>query len=187
MKLVAVVFAAATLAPGQALVEGNKHSMVRVIIFEDLQCPDCASFRRMLDERLLPRYRTTVAFEHRDFPLAKHRWARQAAIAARYFESMKPELAIEFRKRTMDSIRDINLGSFDDYLVGFATRHDVDPEKVKAALADARLGGLVEKDFQEGVSRGVSKTPTVFVNGTPFVETFSFDEISKAIEEELKR
>ena len=55
-------------------------SKVRVLIYEDLQCPDCAEFRRMMDEKILPRYGERVAFIHRDFPLAKHAWARKAAI-----------------------------------------------------------------------------------------------------------
>jgi protein-disulfide isomerase len=46
---------------------------------------------------------------------------------------------------------------------------------------------MVEKDYQDGVARGVSKTPTVFVNGRPFIETFTVEEISKAIDAELKR
>ena len=33
------------------------------------------------------------------------------------------------------------------------------------------------------MARGVAKTPTVFVNGTPFVETFTAEEISKGIDQ----
>jgi protein-disulfide isomerase len=44
---------------------------------------------------------------------------------------------------------------------------------------------LVEKDVQEGVARGVAKTPTVFVDGTPFIETFTFEELSKALDAAL--
>ena len=65
----------------QTLVEGLAESKVRVLIYEDLQCPDCAAFRRMMDEKILPRYQDRVAFVHRDFPLAKHAWARKAAVA----------------------------------------------------------------------------------------------------------
>src|SRR4051812_10645644 len=85
------------------LVEGNATSPVRVLIYEDLQCPDCADFRKMLDTELLPRFKGTVAFEHRDFPLVKHAWARPAAIASRFFEGISPDLAVEFRKTTMAS------------------------------------------------------------------------------------
>ena len=52
---------------------------------------------------------------------------------------------------------------------------------------EPRFNEMVEKDYQDGVARGVSKTPTVFVNGQPFIETFTAEEISKAIDAELKR
>jgi protein-disulfide isomerase len=42
---------------------------------------------------------------------------------------------------------------------------------------------LVERDMAHGVARGVVHTPTVFVNGKPFVETFPAAEISKAIDD----
>jgi protein-disulfide isomerase len=61
----------------------------------------------------------------------------------------------------------------------------VNQEEAIAALADPRYAELVEKDYQDGVSRGVVHTPTVFVNGKPFVETFTFEEISKGIDEAL--
>jgi len=48
----------------QQLVEGRTESKVRVLIYEDLQCPDCAEFRRMMDEKILPRYGERVAFIH---------------------------------------------------------------------------------------------------------------------------
>ena len=93
-----LLLAALALAPQQPLVEGNPSSQVRVVIYEDLQCPDCANFRRMLDEKLLPKYAATVAFEHRDFPLAKHSWARKAAIASRFFQDTSVELALKYRR-----------------------------------------------------------------------------------------
>jgi protein-disulfide isomerase len=43
----------------------------------------------------------------------------------------------------------------------------------------------VEKDYQDGVGRGIIHTPTVLVNGAPFVETFTFEEIAKGIDAAL--
>jgi hypothetical protein len=37
------------IAGSSLQVEGNAASRVRVIIYEDLQCPDCATFRKALD------------------------------------------------------------------------------------------------------------------------------------------
>lgn len=172
-------------APAQHLVEGNPAAAVRVIIYEDLQCSDCAAFRHMLDEKILPRFGAKVAFEHRDFPLAKHAWARKAAIAARFFQATSAELAVAFRKHALAERRQITASNFDERLAAFAKQNGVDPGKALAALDDPVYAALVEKDLQDGVARGVAKTPTAFIEGAPFVETFTFEEISKAIEAAL--
>ena len=172
-------------AAEQHLMEGAAQSPVRVLIYEDLQCPDCADFRGMLDRQLLPRYASTVRFEHRDFPLAKHSWARKAAIASRFFEEAQPGLGVVYRKFALANLRDINPDNFNAMLSQFATGHGVDPAKAVAALSDPRLAALVEADYQEGVARGIARTPTILVNGTPFIETFAFEDVAKAIDAEL--
>jgi len=169
----------------QQLVEGRTESKVRVLIYEDLQCPDCAEFRRMMDEKILPRYGERVAFIHRDFPLAKHAWARKAAIAARYFTGVKPELGLAYQRHIMATIRETRADNFNDKLSAFARDNGIDPTQSVAALDDQRLAALVERDFQDGVARGVAKTPTVFVSGKPFIEHFSFEDISQSIEDAL--
>ena len=78
-----------------------------------------------------------------------------------------------------------NADNFNERLASFAKAHDIEPEAAIAALSNARYGETVEQDFQEGVSRGVVHTPTVFVNGKPFVGTFTFEEISKGIDEAI--
>jgi protein-disulfide isomerase len=182
----AVVLAAMSAsAAEQHLMEGAANSPVRVVIYEDLQCPDCADFRTMLDQRLLPRYAATVRFEHRDFPLAKHAWARKAAIAARFFEEAQPGLGVVYRKYALANLRNINLDNFNAMLSQFAAGHGVDSAQAVDALSDPRLAALVEKDYQEGVARGIAKTPTVLVNGKPFIETFAFEDVAKAIDAEL--
>jgi protein-disulfide isomerase len=187
VRFLLAAMAAVSLGWGaeQRLVEGNPDSAVRVIVFEDLQCPDCAIFRQMLDEKLLPKYAAKVAFEHRDFPLARHAWARKAAIAARFFEETGAELAVRYRRETLRSIGETTPENFSQRLAAFAKVNGIDPQRALAALGDAQLASAVERDFQDGVARGVAHTPTVFVDGAPFVETFTFEELAKAIDAAL--
>lgn len=173
------------LSAQQPVVEGLPESRVRVLIYEDLQCPDCAEFRRLMDDKILPRYATRVAFVHRDFPLAKHAWARQAAVAARYFGERKPELGLAFRRQTMAGMEQTTPDNFKERLAQFARANGVDPAAAVAALADPHLASLVDRDFQDGVARGVVHTPTVFVNGRAFIEHVSFEEISGALDDAL--
>jgi len=46
LPLLGILFAAPA-----TLVEGNASSPVRVVIYEDLQCSDCAAFRKMLENK----------------------------------------------------------------------------------------------------------------------------------------
>jgi protein-disulfide isomerase len=180
-----VLLSGMALHAEQGVVEGRADSAVRVVIYEDLQCPDCANFRVMMDRQILPKYADRVAFLHRDFPLAKHAWARQAAIAARFFASRNPGLALEYRRQTMAAISQTTEANFNDRLSAFARAHGVDPAEAVSALENPDYAAAVEKDFQEGVARGVAHTPTVFVNGKPFIETFTFEEISKGIDQAI--
>ncbi|MCX6620406.1 MAG: thioredoxin domain-containing protein [Acidobacteria bacterium] len=183
----AVLLAAGLLPAAQpGLVEGNLKSTVRVVIYEDMQCSDCAHFRKMLDEELLPRYKATVAFEHRDFPLPKHDWARKAAAAARHFQSIEPQLNVRFRQFLFANLIKITGANFDQWLKKFARKERQDPVAALAAPGKPEYQQAVEKDYQEGVARGIAKTPTVLVNGQPFIETFQFEELAEAIEAELK-
>jgi len=183
--LAAALLAAMSALADQHLVEGAAQSPVRVIIYEDLECPDCADFRAVLDQKLLPRYAATVRFEHRDFPLAKHPWARKAAIAARFFEETKPGLGLAYRKYCFAHIPETTADNFKDRLSQFAKDHGVDSARALASLDDSRLADAVEADYQEGVARGIAHTPTVLVNGRPFVETFAAEDVAKAIDSEL--
>ena len=131
--LAMMTFAINAEAP-PAVVEGLASSPVRVIAYEDLQCPDCATYRKMLDEKLLAAYRAKVAFEHRDFPLPKHSWARPAAVAARFFHELSPELGIGWRRHLLFSIRATASENFLDRLKEFAAKHGVAPERAVAAL-----------------------------------------------------
>jgi protein-disulfide isomerase len=167
-------------------VEGNVTSRTRVVAYEDLQCPDSAAYRKMLDEQLLSRFGETVAFEYRAFPLAKHDWARDAAIAARYFAGVKPELGTAFRRYCYKHQKSITVDTFAAKVQEFAVANDSDAVRAEMALQAPSLAAQVDAEHQEGKERGVEKTPTVFVGAERFVEDFEFADISHAIELALK-
>jgi protein-disulfide isomerase len=167
-------------------VEGNPASSVKAIVYEDLQCPDCAAFRQMTDEQLLPRYGGRIALVHKDFPLNKHAWARPAAVAGRYFAAVDAVLAVRYRQWVMAHIREITAETFRVKLAEFSRAQNTDPDGAVRALDNPALAAAVERDVQEGVARGVAKTPTVFVNGQPFIERFRFEDLAAAIDEALK-
>ncbi|MBM3795639.1 MAG: hypothetical protein FJW31_16640 [Acidobacteria bacterium] len=167
------------------LIEGSPASAVRVVVYENLQCGDCQTYRLMLDSALLPRFGAAVAFEHRDFPLPKHNWARLAAAAARYFDSIDPAQGVQFRRRTLAQIKQLGVDTFLSHVSSFAAEHGQSAATALAAIGDPRWSAAVEADYQEGVARGVVKTPTVYVQDRAFIEIFTEAELSQAIQEAL--
>ena len=163
-------------------VEGNPKSPVRVLIYEDLQCPDCSAFRKALDDRLLPRYGTSVAFEHRDFPLPKHTWAREAALAARYFQTLGPDVAAEFRRTIQENLDRVKSVGFRQSLIEFCRGRLLDADKALAALSNSTFAQAVEADYKAGVAAGIRRTPTVVVGGKSFVETIDVEELQRTLD-----
>lgn len=169
------------------MTEGNPNSLVRVVAFEDLQCRDCTGWMRMLDEHLLPRFGDQIAVEHRDFPLAKHSWARPAAVAARFFAEAKPETGLAFRRFLLNNIASITPETLAEQVGRFATTCGLKAAAAEASLVDDRLAALVEEDYQLGLARGVRRTPTVFVGEECFVERFPLEAIAESIAEAVRR
>ncbi len=169
------------------VVEGNPASPVKVLIYEDLQCADCSRFATLLDQKILPKYGSRVAFIHRDFPLGKHDWALPAAIAARWVYEQDPQLGIIFRRELMSEQDDITPRNLRNWLFEFAGRNRLDQKDIVDSLKDTRLAALVDQDRQAGVARGITNTPTVCVGGQMFVETIIYEDLARALDEALAK
>jgi protein-disulfide isomerase len=190
MKIVAALLLLFSISPGvfgarKDVTEGNPNGAVKVQIYEDLQCGDCGRFRTLLDEKILPKYGSRVAFIHKDFPLGKHGWARPAAIAARWVYEQNPQLGIDFRRELLSEQNNITSENLKQWLLEFAARNRLDQKGILDSLTDPRLATLIDQDWQGGVARGVSRTPTAFIGGQAFVETIIYEDLARALDEAL--
>lgn len=170
---------------------------VALVVFEDMECPDCARANSLLEQAARTYHIPIVRY---DFPLPMHPWAEQAAVMARYFDSISgkprskrvvdkpgasPSLGDEFRDDVFKHQREItpqNLRAFADK---FAAAHGltlpfvIDPQGKLAAEVDA--------DRELGKRVGISHTPTIYVvsnakTGTPFVEVVDRRQLFQMIE-----
>jgi protein-disulfide isomerase len=172
-------------AASPQLAEGAVKSDVVVVIYEDLQCPDCARFDKELVSALLPRYGDRVAFVHKDFPLVRHEWARRAATASRYFEDVQPSLGLVFRREVMAHNASITQANLMQFIQSFASRHNVDPLEAARRLVENSYETLVQSDCVEGVAKGVQHTPTVIIRDKHFVEKIDLGSLTKVLDEAL--
>ena len=67
---------------------------VAIVMFEDLECPDCARAYPVVWEAAR---KHNVPVVLHDFPLQMHPWSFDAAVFARYFDSKSEKLGDDFR------------------------------------------------------------------------------------------
>ncbi len=169
------------------VVEGNAASSVKLVIYEDLQCADCARFEAILEQKILPKYGSKVAVVHRDLPLGKHDWARPAAVAARWVWQQDSEHGIAIRRELMSEQDHITAANLNAWLADFADRNHFDSKDILASLKDSRINALVDQDRQAAVARGVTNTPTVYVGGVAFVDPIIYEDVARALDQALAK
>src|SRR5947208_15750313 len=71
-----------------------KGSPVALVVFEDLQCPQCARAAPLLAQASQT-YKLPLV--RHDFPLPMHNWSMNAAVIARYFDTHSKAVGNAFR------------------------------------------------------------------------------------------
>lgn len=178
LSLSAVAFSAdaSTLKPPPG-------AKVAIVMFEDLECPDCARAYPVVWDAANAHHIPVVLH---DFPLSMHPWSFQAAIYARYFDTKSQKLGNDFRGYIYQNQRQITPENLLQYIQRFA-----DQNKVPLPFAIDPQGTLKQKvqtDYQLGQRVGLEHTPTIFVVGnggpsTPFVEVVDRDKLTEIIED----
>lgn len=163
---------------------GSTDADVVVSSFDDFACPHCATFN--LD--VLPQVKSeyiengNAQFHHYDFPIpVDEDWSAPVANAARGIQDrIDDETYYEYTtmlyEQQADGYSYEALGELAESVGGMRCN----------AIADAEFEpyeSVVQADRAEGQQRGVSGTPTVFVDGQQVGP--DFDSIAAAIESRL--
>lgn len=182
--LAGLIFASRAFAAADAsTLELPRGVDVALVVFEDLQCPDCA---RAHPQLMATSKSEGVPLVIHDFPITRHAWAFPAAILARWFTLQSPQLGTDFRSFIFEHQRDIDPSKLRAVAEQFAQARGVTlPEQIDA---DGKLMTLVQADFDLGVKIGLQYVPLIFVvtRGAGWVEVTDTAKLPEAIAE-MKR
>jgi protein-disulfide isomerase len=159
-----------------------KGAQVALVVFEDLQCPDCRRAAPLVAQAGQT-YKIPVV--RHDFPLPMHNWSFEAAVLARYFDTHSKILGNAFRDSVFEHQLEITPGNLHGFAEKFAAEHKVDlPFVVDPA---GKLAALVIADRELGKSINLQHTPTIFVvsnkrAGKPFVEVVDRSQLYALID-----
>lgn len=163
-----------------------KGAQVAIVVFEDLQCPQCRRVAPVL-EQASRTYK--IPLVRHDFPLPMHNWSYDAAVMARYFDSSSKELGNQFRDYIFSNQLEINPQNLRSYAEKFAAEHKVgfpfvvDPQGKYAAEVNA------DRDIGKEIK--LEHTPTVFVVSSrnpsrPYVEMKDSSQLYVLIDAMMK-
>src|ERR1700757_4887938 len=146
-----------------------KGASVAIVIFEDLECPDCARAAPLLEEAGRT-YKIPVV--RHDFPLPMHNWSFDAAIMARYLDTRSKQLGNDFRDYIFQHQPEITPPTLRAFAEKFAAEHKVDLPFVLDP--QGKLAAGINQDRGLGQRVGIEHTPTIYVvsnrtQGKPFV------------------
>ena len=188
LLFVVALFLISGLAVGQdtSALKPPKGYKVAIVVFEDLQCPDCARAEPLLKDA---EKTYKIPLVRHDFPLPMHNWSFDAHVMARYFDSKSKELGEEFRHFLFTNQNSITKDNLRGTVEKWAQEHKttlpfvVDPT--------GKFTQEVRDDFGLGQRVGVEHTPTIYIvsntqRGKPFVEVADRTQMFQMIDQMIK-
>jgi protein-disulfide isomerase len=172
--------------PVNPVLRPPKGAQVAIVVFEDLQCPQCRRVAPIL-EQASKTYK--IPLVRHDFPLPIHNWSYDAAVMARYFDATSKELGNQFRDYIFSNQLEVNPQNLRGYAEKFAGEHKIglpfliDPQGKFAAEVNA--------DRDQGKAIKLDHTPTVYVVSSrhpdkPYVEMKEVSQLYALIDAMMK-
>jgi protein-disulfide isomerase len=184
--LLIVIGASVAWGGDTSVLRPPKGSKVAILVFEDLQCPDCARAAPLLHEAAR---KYNIPLVQYDFPLPMHNWSFDAAVNARFFDTKSKKLGDEYRLFIFANQTQINPQN----LRGMTERFATDNKVAFPFVVDpsGELTDKVKKDSALGQRVGIDHTPTIYVvsdttRGRPFVEVVDRTQLYQLIDQVMK-
>ena len=164
-------------------VRGQPGAPVTLEEFGDFQCPSCATEAEIIS-KLEQDYGPRLRVVWRNFPLAMHAHALEAALAAEaaglqgHFWEMHDLL---YKNQAVWS-KALDVRPFFNM---YARSLRLDVERFAKDSTSHEVKARVVSDGEHGVSRGVKNTPTLFINDREVRNSFSPERLHEAIDAAL--
>lgn len=162
-------------------VMGAANAKVTIVEFFDPSCEACRAFYPIVKE-IIAKYPNDVRLVLRYAPFHKGSDEAvrilEAARLQNVFQpvldalvAMQPEWAVHGEPRL-------------DLAWKFAADAGLDEARAKASMMSPEITATLNKDIEDGVALGISRTPTFFVNGKPLVK-FGEQQLYDLVEAEI--
>lgn len=160
--------------------QGDKNAPIELVEFGDYQCPHCGRAYPII-KAIQQKLGSKLKFVFRNFPLAEaHPNATNAAIAT--------EAAAEQGKfwEMHDLLFEHQNNLRDSMLLKYAGQIGLDIARFESDFDRQDIQDKVADDFESGVRSGVNGTPTFFVNGKKYNDSWEEEILLNHLESLIK-
>ena len=157
-------------------IRGSINASINIVEYGDYECPYTGMAYPIVKE-IMKQFNTKVYFVFRNFPLIDiHPHAQHAAEAA--------EVAAAQDKfwQMHDYLFEHQKALDDNHLLQYAERLGF-----KKAVSEHTYAPLIEESLKTGIDSGVEGTPTFFVNGVRYEDSWDLDTLSSFVKKSLNR
>ncbi len=171
---------------------GNPNAPVKVVAYEDFQCPSCRIYTEQVESMLIQNEikNGQVYYQFRNFPIIdrssttkeSHQAANAALCAADQGKFW------EYHGMLYANQEGENVGSFTDKrLQAFAQTLGLNMSEFNSCFSADTHQNQIDADYQAGQQAGVTGTPSVFVNGKEVSPGYipTYDQMKQAIQAAL--
>ena len=151
--------------PSGQILGGSLSSPIRIEVFSDFQCSACREFYLGTVRQVLQEYAgdNKVCIIYHEFPLAGHRYSRNAA---QYAEAAA-RLGIQRLLPVMDSLfmdqaKWAQDGSLEASVSKALPREDF--LKLKKIMQSSSINQSIDQEIQLGIRQNIKSTPTMFIS-----------------------
>jgi protein-disulfide isomerase len=157
-------------------IQGPSTAAVTLLEYGDYECPYCGAAYPIV-KQVQEAMGDDLRFVFRNFPIStSHPHAEQAAEAAEAAAAQDqfwPMHDLLYENQQRLEVND---------LLGYADSLGLDVERFKRELEGHVHAPRVHEDFMSGVRSGVNGTPSFYVNGVRYEDSYDFDTLLGALQ-----
>jgi protein-disulfide isomerase len=160
-------------------VQGKDTAFLELVEYGDYQCPHCGRAYPII-KKVQRQLGADLKFVFRNFPLSEiHPDAFNAAVAAE--AAGLQDKFWEMHDIIFENQRALDIES----LFLYAAKTGLNLELFKEDIQKAGIISKVEQDFESGIRSGVNGTPSFFINGKKYNESWEAAELIQYLKSQL--
>ena len=160
---------------GSDHIRGSINAPITIVEYGDYECPHTGMAYPVVQD-IMKQFGDQIYFVFRNFPLNDiHPHAQHAAEAA------EAAAAQDKFWQMHDYLFEHQKALDDNHLLEYAQKVGLDIDKFKKEMSEHVYTPLINKSLKAGIDSGVEGTPTFFVNGVRYENSWDLDTFSSML------